>query len=127
MTREESLAKHPIIICEVSAYAYHKSGEVIVNVRAKAARLSGKNYIHPDNTRTAVSKLMKLDSVYNDFTLARQTHCLESDVDEAIRRIRDVLKSEADRLAAYFTRMQSVVTVEPDITYHGKKDGAWEL
>lgn len=127
MTREETLAKHPIIICEVSAYAYHKSGEVIVNVRAKPARLSGKNYIHVDNTRTAVSKLMTLTSVYNEFTLARSTLCLESDLNEAIQRIRDVLKSEADRLAAYFARMQSVVTVEPDITYHGKKDGVWDF
>lgn len=127
MTREEVLAKHPIIICEVSAYTYEKSGEIIVNVRAKPARLSGKSYIHPDNTRTAVNKLMKLSNVYNDFILARETNCLESDVDEAIKLIQETLKNEADRLVAHFQKMQEVVKTEPNVVFHGKKDGHWNF
>lgn len=127
MTREEVLAQHPIIICEVTAYTYEKGGEIIVNVRAKPARLSGKSYIHPDNTRTAVSKLMQLGNAYNEFVLARETVCLESDVDEAIKRIRETLKAEADRLVAHFQKMQELVKNEPSVVYHGKKDGNWDF
>lgn len=117
MKPEEFLLNYPYSICQVTLFVGSKPGDYYSNVRPCPAKLTGKSYTYPDNTRVKVADMMRVFNA-GAAEMSRHTFCEEHEVEAAIDLMIEDMRKSAITMEAHYKAVQSALKGLPRVARH---------